>query len=183
MTPRSEDIVKWGKMRDIAREDALDATVVALASRLASPHPPDDWLGIAREIFRFVRDGIRYQHHHDRKQELNRVPAILARGYENCTGKTVTAVALLRSLGMDADVKPVWSPAGELSHVQLQVRWPGSARVAGAGPGGWITGELTIRGVELGDDPHATGTNPETEKLPLAGGPAPAYQRPPSPLD
>jgi hypothetical protein len=50
------------------------------------------------------------------------------------------------------------------------VRFPGSQRHKGADPQtGWVVGELTVKGAELGQDPATIKKNPETGKFPLSG--------------
>lgn len=169
--PRPLEIQKLGVLRDGAYDDAIDPVIVEFASRLAAPFAPDDYLAITREIFRFVRDGIRYQRDPGLREEFATAAQVLRRGWDDCDGKVRLAVALLRSLGIEADVNPKWSN-GYLSHVQLRVKFPGSQRVPG-NVGGWIVGELTIRGAELTQDPRAIASNPDTGKLPLSGGPSP----------
>lgn len=168
----------------MAFSDALDPIIVEFASRLARPFAPDDYLSIVREIFRWVRDGIRYQRDPGLHEDFASAMVVLQRGYDDCDGKIKLAVALMRALGIDADVVPVWGNEGELSHVQLRVRFPGSDRVEG-NVDGWIYAEITIRGAELGQNPLAIASNPETGKLPLSGGPDPKFLRPPigSPLN
>jgi len=165
----------------MAFRDALDPIIVEFASRLARPFAPDDYLSIVREIFRWVRDGIRYQRDPGLREDFAPAMVVLQRGWDDCDGKIKLAVALMRALGIEADVVPVWGSEGELSHVQLRVRFPGSNRVEG-NQDGFLYAEITIRGAELGQSPRAIASNPETGKLPLSGGPDPAYLRP-SPLD
>lgn len=173
--PRPRALAKWRELERQAAADAIDPVIVQFASRLARPFSPDDWLAIAREIFRWVRDGIRYQHDPDRREEFAPAMEVLQRGWDDCDGKVKLAVALMRALGMDAEVVPVFA-GGELGHVQMRVRFPGSRRVAG-NVDGWIYGEMTIRGAELTQNPHAVASNPDTGKLPLSGGPVPVYMR------
>lgn len=167
--PRPEAVAKFNMLQSLAHRDAIDPVVVAFASKLAAPHAPDDWHGIAREIFAFVRDGIRYQHDPDRREELAPARLVLARGWDDCDGKARLAVALMRAVGLDAQIVPLWR-RGQLAHVSIRVRFPGSERAAG-NVAGWLPGELTIRGAELGDNPRRIAPNPQTGKLPLSGGP------------
>lgn len=179
--PQKLELAKLQTLRDMARSDAVDPIVVNLAARLARPHKPDDWKGIAEEVHHFVRDGIRFQRDPDRREEFASSAVVIQRGWDDCDGKAKLAVALLRALGMDADVWPIWNDEGELAHVQYIVRWPGSVRYPGH-RNGWVTGEpnldasgairaeTTVAGVELGVNPYTMRRNPETGKLPLAGG-------------
>lgn len=168
VAPKPLEIAKLAKLREGAFDDARDPEIVRFASALARPHAPDDYLAITREIFRWVRDGIRYQRDPGGLEEFESAGTILRRGWDDCDGKVKLAVALLRSLGIEADVEPVWKN-GNLSHVQLRVRWPGSQKVPG-NRHGWILGELTIAGAELTQDPRSIAPNPETGRLPLSGG-------------
>lgn len=164
---------EWAKLQHLrqqAHRDAIDPYIVQFATKLARPFRADDHLGIVRSVFRWVRDGIRYQSDPDKVQDYADATAILARGWGNCVCKTKLVVALLRALGYDADFVPVWGQDGSMPHVYMRVRFPGSAKVAGS-VDGWIYGEMTIRGAELTQDPHAIAPNPETGKLPLSGGP------------
>jgi transglutaminase-like putative cysteine protease len=179
--PLPGEVQKWHRFREMAFRDALDPIIIEFASRLARPFAPDDYLAIVREIFRWVRDGIRYQADPGLVQDYASAREVLERGRGNCVLKTKLAIALMRALGMEADVVPVWGKGGELPHVQMRVRFPGSNRVDG-NRDGWLYGEITIRGAELTQDPKAVASNPETGKLPLSGGPDPAYLKP-SPLD
>lgn len=164
---------EWEKLQNLraqAHRDALDPFVVQLASKLAHPFRADDYLGIVRSVFRWVRDAIRYQSDPDKIQDYADATAIVARGWGNCVCKTKVAVAMLRALGFDADFVPVWGDDGSMPHVYLRVRFPGSAKVPGS-VDGWLYGEMTIRGAELTQDPKAIARNPETGRLPLSGGP------------
>jgi transglutaminase-like putative cysteine protease len=162
-----------GKLAILARQttrDATDPAVVALASRIAKPYRPDDWRGIAGEIFRFVRDGIRYQHDPDKQEEFADAVTILSRGWDDCDGKAKLTVALMRALGLDAEIVPHWS-AGQLAHVSIRVRFPGSSRLPG-NVRGWLYGETTVRGSDLGDNPRRIAPNQDTGRFPLSGGPS-----------
>lgn len=143
--------------------------IVQLANMLAGHLRPDDYAGRVAQIHRFVRDGIRYQRDPNQEEQLSDPISVLQRGYDDCDGKVVTAVALLRGLGLEAEPHGLW--AGDvLKHVQYRVRWPGSedAQFALRAPGGWVRGEVTIRGAELGQDPYSVPRDPETGRLPLA---------------
>lgn len=169
IAPQPKALAKFNALQALAHRDAIDPAIVAFASRLAAPHAPDDWHSIAREIFAFVRDGIRYQHDPDRREELAPARVVLGRGWDDCDGKARLAVALMRSVGLDAQLVPLFR-RGQLAHVSIRVRFPGSERIAGS-VAGWIPGELTVRGVGLGDNPRRIAPNPDTGKLPLSGGP------------
>lgn len=168
--PRPLEVKKYFDLRRQAFDDAQDPIIVNFASTLARPFAPDDYLTIVREIFRWVRDGIRFQRDPGQREEFASAATILNRGWDDCDGKIKLAVSLMRSLGIDADVQPVWNQEGFLSHVQLRVRFPGSEHIRGS-KAGWLYGEITIRGAELTQNPMAIASRPETGKLPLSGGP------------
>lgn len=162
------DQEKLAFLDSVANEYATHPKIVALASRLIRRLRPDAYLAQAREIHRFVRDGIRYQPDPNRQEQLINPVSVIERGRDDCDGKAVTAVALMRAVGLDARVHPRWA-GDELEHVQVRVRFPGSDHVGGPyREGAWLIGEVTIRGAELGEDPHQLPKNPETGKLPLA---------------
>lgn len=176
--PVPRELDKFRRFREGAFRDALDPIIIEFASSLARPFAPDDYLAIVREVFRWVRDAIRYQADPGLVQDFSSAAEVLHRGRGNCVLKSKLAVAMLRALGLDADIVPVWDREGRLPHVYIRVRFPGSSRVEG-NIDGWLYAEMTIRGAELGQDPRAIASNPETGKLPLSGGPEPAYLRPP----
>jgi transglutaminase-like putative cysteine protease len=172
--PLPRDVDKLARFQRDSEHDSLDPRIIAFGSRLARAHAPDDYLGVAREIFRFVRDGIRYQPDADWVQDHSPAGTILDRGFGNCVCKTKLTVALLRAVGIEAEFVPVWEELRDgtgqwLKHVQLRLRFPGSSKIAGS-VNGWIYGELTIKGAELTQNPLSIAPNPDTGKLPLSGG-------------
>lgn len=176
--PDAIDLRKLADFRHQADLDAVDPKVVEVATRIARPFAPDDWLGMAREVFHFVRDGIRYQHDPDRKQLRVDAATTLDNGWGNCVGKTILCCALLRALGMKADVMPVYTH-GVMTHVMMRVAFPGVRKLPEASDG-WLYGELIVRGAELGQNPHTIASNPDTGNLPLSGGPPPGFWHPAS---
>jgi transglutaminase-like putative cysteine protease len=168
-TPDPLAVQKLEILKRMAKRDATDPIVVRLASRIVRPFAPDDWWQMAREIFRWVRDAIRYQHDPDRTEEFQDAAAIIDRGWDDCDGKAKTAVAMMRALGLDAEIVPHWR-AGQLAHVSIRVRWPGSESHAGS-VRGWLYGETTVRGAELGDNLKRIARDPDTKRIPLSGGP------------
>lgn len=171
------DLDKLKFMQDGAAKDARQSEIQRVGLALVSNIRPDDWRGMAREIHRFVRDGIRYTHDPDRKELLMTAADTLKRGADDCDGKARLAAALGRAVGLDAVIWPKWR-GPVLGHVQWGIRWPGSdrdplAQVPASGlpfpaKREWIVGELTIKGAELGEDPSRIAVNPETGRLPLA---------------
>jgi transglutaminase-like putative cysteine protease len=166
--PRPDQIQKYGRIRELANQDAIDPAVVTQASALARPHRPDDWKGIATEVHRWVRDGIRFQRDPAKREEFAPAATILSRRWDDCDGKARLAVALLKSLGIDAEIVPIWSAEGNLVHVQYRVRWPGSQSDPKS-RNGWLIGETTVQAAELGEDPKDVPINHETGRLPLSG--------------
>lgn len=171
-----DDREKLAFMRQVAGAGARNPAIVGIANRLARPHAADDYWSQCDEIHRFVRDGIRYVPDPDRKEDLQPAIVIVQRGYGDCDDKVCLAVALARSIGIEADHWPLWA-GPMLKHVSTGYRWPGSEKRPEAtrcyeldGPpgDGWIIGEATIRGVGLGENPWAAKKNPETGRLPLA---------------
>lgn len=157
--------LQW--LRDDADRSAVDPVIVELASRIVRGTRPDDWAGMVSRIHEWVRDMIRYQHDPNRMEEFAPLRAILERARDDCDGKARLAVALAKSLGITARVWPVWR-GPLLAHVQAGYKWPGSERYPGARDDGWVIGELTVRGAELGQDPRTIPRNPDTGRLPLA---------------
>lgn len=162
------DVKKLGDFRRQSEHDATDPRVLELATRLARAHRPDDWIGIIREVHRFVRDGVRFQNDPNRRQWMVPAGETLETGWGNCVGKTILVVALLRALGLEAEVFPVWTGPAML-HVIYRVRYAGVRRTPGVAPDGWLYGEQTIKGSEPGQDPFTIGINPDTGSLPLSG--------------
>lgn len=164
-----DDAEKLRFLDQNAEAAARDPWIVQLASALIRPYRPDDYFNQARAIARYVRDAIRYQPDPNRREQLAHPVVSLKRGYDDCDGKASAAVALMRAVGLDARIHPLWE-GDELKHTQVRVRWPGSdhALAPFKAPGGWVLGEVTIAGAELGEDPHLLPKNPETGRLPLA---------------
>lgn len=103
----------------------------------------------ADAIHAHVRDSIGYQRDPNRQEELADAGAILSRTYDDCDGKSRVFVSLCLACGLDARIMPVYRGAN-FSHVQAQVRWPGSCSDARADADGWILAELILRGTPLG---------------------------------
>lgn len=172
-----DDRGKLAFMRLNAHRAATKPLVVETASNLVRPFRPDDWRRRANALFHFVRDGVHYQRDPDRRENLADVRVDLTRGFGDCDNKAADLMALALSVGFEADLWPVWR-GDELAHLQTALRWPGSERFANAhngdevldGPdgGGWIVGDTTIAGAELGTDPSTVPRNPETGRLPLS---------------
>lgn len=172
-----DDRDKLRFMRAKATAGARARMIVALASRLTRPFAADDYRARADALFRFVRDGVRYQRDPARREQIADAEVTLERGYGDCDDKAILFAALAGAVGLEADVWPLWK-GDFLAHVQEAVRWPGSERVPGARAGsdtldgppgaGWLVSDATIAGAALGQDPRTVAVNPETGKLPLA---------------
>lgn len=172
-----DDRAKLAFMRTNVHHVARSPKLAELASRIVRPYRPDDWRQQATQLFRFVRDGVRYQRDPDKREQLADPRATLWRGYDDCDGKASALVALLNAIGIDADVWPVWR-GDQLVHVQAAVRWPGTEKLRNAHNGdevidgpeglGWLVSDPTIRGAEIGANPALLPRNPDTGRLPLA---------------
>lgn len=161
-----DDREKLNFMRELADEYSRHPAIVELAQRLTRRiREPFDQVAT---LHRFVRDGIRYERDPNRREQLATPTAVLAKGYDDCDGKVVLCCSLVRAIGIDDEPHPLWL-ADILRHVQHRARWPGSERapVALRAPGGWIRGELTIRGAEFGQNPYELPRDPQTGKLPV----------------
>ncbi|MBX3128402.1 MAG: transglutaminase family protein [Polyangiaceae bacterium] len=165
----ANDTEKFNFLAAVGESFGRHPELVDLAHRLAGHLRPDDYVGRATQIHRFVRDGIKYQRDPGQVEQLADPISVLQRGYDDCDGKVVLAVALMRALGLEAEPHGLWQ-GDVLKHVQYRVRWPGSgdAPFELRAPGGWVRGEVTIRGAELGQDPYSVPRDPETGRLPLA---------------
>lgn len=133
--------------------DARLPLVRELATRFALARDPNDREGLTRDFQRFVRDSIVYVPD-PTYEEITDSQSILERGYGDCDDKTRLFVALERSVGLDARIRPVFDADGYFYHVQAEASWPGSTFFRGAQPGGWVLCELIIRGCELGQSPN-----------------------------
>lgn len=171
------DNEKLAFMRRNAHRAATRPLVVETASNLVRPYRPDDWRRRANALFHFVRDGVHFQRDPDRRENLTDPRLDLVRGFGDCDNKASVFMALALAVGMEADIWPVWN-GDVFTHAQGAIRWPGSERFANARDGasvvdgppgdGWIVGDLTIAGAELGSDPRLVPRNPETGRLPLS---------------
>lgn len=147
----SNDLEKAAWLDAQASLDATSAPVRRLAARFATSHDPNDQEGLARDLHRFVRDSIHYVRDGG-IERLDSSSTILKRGYDDCDGKARLFVALCRAVGLDARIRPVFE--GRINtHEQAEVRWPGSNKVRGAGPGGYLLAELILENCQLGQNP------------------------------
>jgi transglutaminase-like putative cysteine protease len=168
MTMRlARDVAKLGRMRSGASLDSRNPEVRKKAVELTRKFRPDDWSNQARALHRWVRDHIRYVHDPDGFEELAPAPVVLERGFDDCDGKVKLVVAMAKALGLDADFQPVWV-GPSLGHVQWRVRFPGSTQNHGADEAGYLVGDVTVKGAELGQDPRTVPRNPSTGRYPLS---------------
>lgn len=107
---------------------------------------------IARDFHHFVRDRIRYVADPG-MEEFADSEEILARGFDDCDGKSRLFCALCRCWSIPCEIRPVFSSPRDFVHVQCVVRWPGSERHPRAMDGGWLLAELILRWCEIGDNP------------------------------
>lgn len=144
----------------VAWEDARLPLVRDVARRCALPCSPNRPDLIADMIFRFVRDVVRYMPD-PASEEFSDAEEVLRSGFGDCDDKARAFVALCRSVRLEARIRPVLreGPFGpEFTHVQAEVRWPGSYTHTKAGAGGWLTAELILADCNLGDEPQHART-------------------------
>lgn len=161
-----------------ASRDALTIPVRRLAMKIAGATRNVEEL--ARALHRWVRDRIAYEHDHPRVpalamgEELDDSADILERGYDDCDGKARLLVALVRALpgrGLQARTRPVFPEPDRFSHVQAELRWPGSEAWEAADDDGWVLAETILQGCELGDDPERAPRDAQGRRV-LAGPPS-----------
>lgn len=157
-------VVRWKSLEEKARwldgEASLDATLrfvreFALAHFGRLPGPEAQ----AHAIQHYVRDGIKYVRDFRATmlqpgEEFADTEDILQRGYDDCDGKSRAFVALCRTLGIQARIRPLFKEhPHRFVHVQAEVRWPGSRRFPTADDQGWLLAECILQDVEIGGDP------------------------------
>lgn len=130
-----------------------------------------------RQIHRFVRDRIHYEHDYrvstgQPGEEFADSETILRRGYDDCDGKARLFVALMRAaeivapLQTEARIRAVFTKHPlAFVHVQAEVRFPGSLRVQNATPDGWVLAEMILKGCELGQNPDDVPRGPRGERI------------------
>jgi hypothetical protein len=142
--------------------DARAPYVREAARRIALPHDPNDFHGMALDAYELVQHRVRYISD-PASEEFSDAETTLRQGYGDCDDKARLLVALLRSMSpsFEAHIRPVLDADGGFAHVQVVARFPGSYRVRGfragvpallAGPGGWLTAEVILRDAHLGDE-------------------------------
>ena len=141
-----------------AWDDARAPVVRDVARRIAVSIDPNRSDLLAAAVFEFVKRAIRYVKD-PASEEFSDAEEILRAGFGDCDDKVRLFVALARSLGLDARVRPILAPAADggrpdFTHVQAEIRWPGSYRHPRARLGGWLTCELILAACALGDEPQ-----------------------------
>ena len=143
--------------------DARLPYVRDVARRICLAHDPNDFEGIARDVFELAQHRIKYISD-PASEEFSDAEVVLRQGYGDCDDKVRLFVALLRSASpsFNAAIRPVLTSDGEsFAHVQGVVRFPGSNLVRAyrggvatyiAAPGGWLTAEVILRDARLGDE-------------------------------
>ena len=166
-TPRLvelEDYEKAARMDAGASLDAANVAVRQLAAAVGGTgSTPEE---TATRILRFCQQRIAYAGDTNRTpaatakygpepgmEELPDTMTIVKKGFDDCDGKARVCVALLRSRGIEARIRPV-RQAGQFTHVQAEARWPGSEKHRLAQDEGWILLEPTAREALLGESPN-----------------------------
>ena len=145
--------------------DARLPYVRAWARRVAMAHDPNDFEGIARDLFEYVQHKIKYVSD-PASEEFSDAEQTMRQGFGDCDDKAELLVALLRSASssFEAHIRPVLNDVG-FAHVQVVMRFPRSYLLTAmrsfpggarpdfvANPGGWIVAEVILRDAQLGDD-------------------------------
>lgn len=146
-TPQEK--ARW--LDEAAQADARLPLTRKFAVQVARSIDPNRKDLLAEELHRFVRDSIHYVHDPS-FEEFASSDVTLQRGIGDCDDKARLFVALARSVGLDARIRPVYDKAGNFVHVQATVRWPGSQTYPNALPGGAVVAEFIVEGARLGDD-------------------------------
>jgi transglutaminase-like putative cysteine protease len=154
--------------------DALRGGIQDFVRRFLDTRDPETR---ARQIQRWVRDHIHYEHdyrviEHLPGEEFADSETVLERGYDDCDGKArlfvalVRAAEILRPLGLAARIRPVFRKHPlDFVHVQAEVLFHGSKVFPNAEPDGWIITELILKGCELGQNPDDCPRGPHGERL------------------
>jgi transglutaminase-like putative cysteine protease len=119
-------------VRDIARRFAQ-----------APCYDPNDLEPLARDLFEFVRDAIKYIKD-PLVEELSDSQQVLEQGFGDCDDKARLYVALCRSVGITARIRPVFDGPESFVHVQAEVYLPRK---------GWRVCDLIVRDLPLGSLP------------------------------
>ena len=160
-----DDEEKAKRLDAAASMDAANIAVRQLAAAVAgAKSSPEE---AATRVLRFCQTRIAYAGDTARTaaatakygpepgvEELADTMTIVRRGFDDCDGKARVCVALLRSRGIEARIRPV-RQVGQFTHVQAEARWPGSDRhPLSQDDEGWIMLEPTAREALLGEGPN-----------------------------
>ena len=120
---------------------------------------PNELGALARMFHRFVRDSIRYVRD-PASEEFTDSDKILLRGYADCDDKARLFVALCRSAGIAARIRPCFV-GDDFVHVQAEVLLSSCEEGAACFLEGsgceWCVSELIVRGTEIGDGAPRAG--------------------------
>ncbi len=140
--------------------DALKTDIRRVARNVTRAIDPNDKGAMAAEIHAFVRDGITYRNDPGGVEEISDASQVLTEAMGDCDDKILLFVALCRSVGVEARVRPIVDENGFV-HVQALVRFRGSEGLPGAleikseGTRGWLIAELIVAGLPLGYGPRS----------------------------
>lgn len=95
------------------------------AVQLTAGRPQKDFAGEVRDVFAFVRDGIRYLHDTTDTEVLHTAERVLQQRAGDCDDKVILLCAMLESLGHDTRLHAVGFRPGDLSHVYCDVKLGG----------------------------------------------------------
>ncbi len=139
-----------------ANDDAAAPLTRQTARNLVRTFNPNDQEAMARTFHAFVRDGVRYIRDPG-VEEFSDSDTVLDRGYGDCDDKARVFVALCRSVGVAARIRPIHDDRGFV-HVQAVVTFPGAGRDKNAieiDGKPWLIAETIVAGVRLGEGPNA----------------------------
>jgi transglutaminase-like putative cysteine protease len=142
---REDGMQKAQWLDSMATLDARLPEVRQLARTIAMApiHDPNDREALARDIHGWVRDCIKYIRD-PAGEELSDAQQTLLQGFGDCDDKARLFVALCRSVGIDARIRPCFS-GDNFVHVQAEVNVGRPKR--------WMLAELIAQGVPLGANP------------------------------
>jgi transglutaminase-like putative cysteine protease len=144
----------------MATLDARLPETRALARRFAMGRysDPNELGALARQFHRFVRDSVRYVRD-PASEEFSDSDTILLRGFGDCDDKARLFVALCRSVGIMARIRPCFV-GDDFVHVQAEVLLSSCEEGTACFEEGtcqWCVSELIVKGTEIGDGAPRTG--------------------------
>ncbi len=152
---RVEFKTPYHKARWLAGQARLDSLLVPV-QRKAAEFLVKSAFARVDQIFRYVRDGIRYVRDPGGREQFADSGVVIARGFDDCDGKARTFAALLHAtehmdpVGVEVQLVPVFPVPDVFSHVAAQVRWPKSKLLKKARQDGWVRAETILAGLPLG---------------------------------